>query len=108
MSHAANSPKNESFQDIIRGDKPVLVDFYADWCGPCKVMAPTLKQLAERTGDKLRIIKVDVDKSRSAAQNYQIQSIPTLILFHKGRIVWRQSGVVPLQKLEAMLRQVTG
>lgn len=108
MSNAANTTQNESFHDIIRGDKPVLVDFYAEWCGPCKVLAPTLKQLAERTGDKLRIIKVDVDKSRWASGTYQIQSVPTMILFHKGKIIWRQSGVLPLQKLEAMVRQVTG
>lgn len=96
---------NESFQDIIQGDKPVLVDFFAEWCGPCKMMAPTLKQLAERSGDKVRVIKIDIDKSRAAATKYQIQSVPTLILFHKGKIVWRQSGVQPLHKLEALVNQ---
>lgn len=104
----ATSTKPESFHDIIRGDTPVLVDFYADWCGPCKMLAPTLKQLAERTGDKLRVIKVDVDKSRWASSTYQIQSVPTMILFHKGKIVWRKSGVLSLPQLEAMVRQVTG
>ncbi|GAB3265444.1 thioredoxin [Larkinella harenae] len=108
MSNTNANAQTESFHDIIRGDTPVLVDFYADWCGPCKVLAPTLKQLAERKGDKLRVIKVDVDKSRWASSTYQIQSVPTMILFHKGKIVWRQSGVLSLQQLESMVRQVTG
>ncbi|GAA4417555.1 thioredoxin [Nibrella viscosa] len=104
----SQTQQKETFQDIIRGDKPVLVDFFAEWCGPCKMMAPTLKQLAERAGDKVRIVKVDIDRSRSAANQYQIQSVPTLILFHKGKIVWRQSGVQPLHKLEALVKQHAG
>ncbi|CCH55828.1 thioredoxin [Fibrisoma limi BUZ 3] len=105
MNHGT---RTESFQDIIRGDKPVLVDFYADWCGPCKMQAPTLKQLADRIGDKLRILKIDIDRSRAAAQQYQIQSVPTLILFKEGKIIWRQSGVQPLQRLEAMVKPYAG
>lgn len=105
MNHGT---RTESFQDIIRGDKPVLVDFYADWCGPCKMQAPTLKQLADRMGDKLRILKIDIDRSRAAAQQYQIQSVPTLILFKEGKIIWRQSGVQPLQRLEAMVKPYAG
>ncbi|MFD1144865.1 thioredoxin [Larkinella insperata] len=108
MNNATTGTQTESFHDIIRGEKPVLVDFYADWCGPCKVLAPTLKQLAERTGDKLRVIKVDVDKSRWASSTYQIQSVPTMILFHKGKIIWRKSGVLSLQQLETMVRPVIG
>lgn len=103
-----NTQQKESFQDIIRGDKPVLVDFFAEWCGPCKMMAPTLKQLAERNGDKVRVVKIDIDRSRAAASQYQIQSVPTLILFHKGKIVWRQSGVQPLHVLEALVKQHAG
>ncbi|RIV27090.1 thioredoxin [Fibrisoma montanum] len=103
-----NAARTESFQEIIRGDKPVLVDFYADWCGPCKMQAPTLKQLADRMGDKLRILKIDIDRSRAAAQQYQIQSVPTLILFKEGKIIWRQSGVQPLHRLEAMVKPHAG
>jgi thioredoxin 1 len=99
------SQAQESFQDIIRGDKPVLVDFYADWCGPCKQQAPILKQLTDRVGDKIRVVKVNVDKASKAAQQYQIRSIPTMILFKDGKIVWRQSGVQPLQTLEGLVRQ---
>lgn len=97
--------KKESFQDIIKGDKPVLVDFYADWCGPCKMMAPILKQLSERMNEQVRVIKVDVDKSKSAAMTYRIQGVPTLILFKDGKIVWRQSGVVQLAQLENTVRR---
>jgi thioredoxin 1 len=95
----------ESFKDIIKGDKPVLVDFYADWCGPCKQQAPILKQLADRSGDRIRIVKVNVDHSQAAAQQYQIRSIPTMILFKDGKIVWRQSGVQSLNTLEGLARQ---
>lgn len=94
------------FGELIKGDTPVLVDFYADWCGPCKQQAPTLKQLAERMGEKLRIIKVDIDKSRIVSTKFQIQSVPTLILFHKGKIVWRKSGVQSLQTLEGLVNSV--
>jgi len=96
--------KKESFQDIIKGDKPVLVDFYADWCGPCKMMAPILKQFSERMGDEVRVIKVDVDRSKSASMTYRIQGVPTLILFKGGKIVWRQSGVVQLAQLEKIIK----
>ncbi len=95
----------ESFKDIIKGEKPVLVDFYADWCGPCKQQAPILKQLADRSGDRIRIVKVNVDHSQAAAQQYQIRSIPTMILFKDGKIVWRQSGVQSLNTLEGLARQ---
>lgn len=95
----------QSFKDLIQGDKPVLVDFYADWCGPCKQQAPILKQLTERAGDKVRVIKIDVDKAQAAAQQYQIRSIPTMIMFKEGKIVWRQSGVQPLHTLEGLVKQ---
>lgn len=99
------SQAKESFQDIIKGDKPVLVDFYADWCGPCKQQAPILKQLTDRSGDKVRVIKINVDQAQAAANQYQIRSIPTMIMFKDGKIVWRQSGVQSLHTLEGLIKQ---
>ncbi|MBC6988514.1 MULTISPECIES: thioredoxin [Hymenobacter] len=90
----------KSFAELISSPgMPVLVDFYADWCGPCKTMAPILQQVAAQHEGKLKVIKVDVDRNPAAAQQYRVQGIPTLILFHKGQQVWRQSGVVPATQL---------
>lgn len=94
-----------SFGDLINSETPVLVDFSAEWCGPCKMMAPILKQTKEAVGDKIKIIKVDIDKNPQAAAHYGIQGVPTLILFQKGVIKWRQSGVVPAQTLLQVLGQ---
>jgi len=88
-----------TFNDLIQGEKPVLVDFYADWCGPCKMMAPMLSEFSREMSDKVKVIKVDVDKNPKAAMSYQIQGVPTLILFKQGKVVWRQSGVVPVHQL---------
>lgn len=88
-----------SFQDLIQGEKPVLVDFMATWCAPCRTMAPILKQAKDELGDGITIIKVDVDKNPHLAQNYQISGVPTLMLFRGGKSTWRQSGVVPLPQL---------
>ncbi len=90
-----------NFNDIINSETPVLVDFFATWCGPCKMMAPVLEQVAGKMGDTAKIIKVDVDKNQNAAAAYQIRGVPTFIIFKKGKQIWRQSGVVP----EAMLIQ---
>ncbi|GAA5035972.1 thioredoxin [Marivirga lumbricoides] len=83
-----------SFSELIQSDTPVLVDFYADWCGPCKMMAPYLEEVAQKMKGKIKVIKVDIDKNQSATFTYSVQSIPTLILFKEGQIKWRQTGVV--------------
>ena len=95
------------FNEVINSGKTVLVDFSATWCGPCKMMEPILKELAAITGPELKIIKVDVDKNQAAAMTYQVQSVPTLILFKNGVIKWRQSGVVPAQQLKSAIEKVS-
>ena len=95
----------ENFNTIINSDKPVLVDFFAEWCGPCKTMAPILKDVKTNLGDKSTIIKIDVDKNPEVASVYQIRSVPTLIIFKNGKPVWKQSGVVPAQELIRLFHQ---
>jgi thioredoxin 1 len=96
----------KSFSDILNGDKPVLVDFSAEWCGPCKMMPPILKELKSMTGETVTILKVDIDKNPAVAASYNIQSVPTLMIFRKGEVKWRQSGVVRAGQLKAALDKV--
>jgi thioredoxin 1 len=93
------------FNELINSGKPVLVDFFATWCGPCKMMTPVLQELKQKTGDELVVIKIDVDRSPEAAGAFGIQGVPTLILFQNGNIIWRQSGVVPLGELLGIVRK---
>lgn len=93
----------ETFRQILNDEKPVLVDFTAEWCGPCKMMAPELKRFAE-THKEVRVIKVDIDKNRQTADHFNIQGVPTLILFKKGKMLWRQSGAMTVHQLEAIIK----
>ena len=92
-----------TFSEIINSDKPVLVDFFAEWCGPCKMMSPILKQVKDTVKQEATILKIDVDKSPQAAQQFQVQGVPTLILFKNGKPVWRQSGVVQSKELISII-----
>ena len=94
-----------NFNNLINSEKPVLVDFFAEWCGPCKTMAPILKGVKTQLQDNATIIKIDVDKNPEVASIYQIRSVPTLIMFKKGQAVWKQSGVVPTQELVKLFNQ---
>jgi thioredoxin 1 len=97
------STQPKTFQQLIEGDTPVLVDFFATWCGPCKAMQPILEDTSRQMADKVKILKVDVDKNPAAANRFQVRGVPTLILFQRGKILWRQSGVVPTHQLVQVL-----
>ncbi|MFM1878246.1 MAG: thioredoxin [Bacteroidota bacterium] len=88
-----------SFTDLITSESPILVDFHADWCGPCKMLAPVLKEVKAELGSRIRIVKIDVDRNTAIASQYQVRGVPTLILFKSGQAVWRQSGVLSAQAI---------
>ena len=95
----------EKFNEIINSEQLTLIDFFATWCGPCKMMHPVLEQLKEELGESIRIIKIDVDKNNALAMNYRVQSVPTLMLFRKGEMLWRQSGALQLSALKDLIGQ---
>ena len=94
-----------TFADLVNTEQPVLVDFSAEWCGPCKMMPPILKQLKDMTGERLKILKIDIDKNPTVAELYRVQSVPTLMLFKNGKSLWRQSGVMQATQLKQALEQ---
>lgn len=97
-----------NFNALISTDQPVLIDFYAEWCGPCKMMAPILQEVARSVNSEARIIKIDVDKNPELAARYQVQGVPTLMLFKKGQLLWRQSGVTDKNTLLKIIQSHQG
>jgi thioredoxin 1 len=96
-----------TFQEIIQSDKPVLVDFFATWCGPCQMLAPILKEVKDQLGDRVSIIKIDVDKNQALAAQYQVRGVPTMMLFQNGQQLWRQSGVLSKEQIASVILQKT-
>ena len=95
-----------NFNTLINQDKPLLVDFFATWCGPCQAVGPILKDVANQVGDKVKIIKIDIDKNPGLANQFQVRAVPTMILFQKGQVKWRQSGVAPAQMIMQEIQKI--
>ena len=96
--------EQRTFKELIDGDKPVVVDFFAEWCGPCKTMKPILDEFKQEVGDKAVVLKIDIDQNPAAAQAYQVRGVPTLAIFKKGQVVWRRSGVMASAQLQEALQ----
>ncbi len=96
-----------NFKELISGEKAILIDFHAEWCGPCKMQSPILKEISSELGDKIRIVKIDVDKNPSIAQQYSIMGVPTLALFRKGKILWKESGMKTKHQILTIINQFT-
>lgn len=99
-----NTQAPSGFQQLIHSGKPVLVDFYAEWCGPCKMMKPILEEFKGLVGDRVAVVKVDVDRNPAAAQAYRVQGVPTLAIFKNGQLVWRRAGVMSAAQLQEAMR----
>jgi len=95
-----------AFSELIAGNQPVLIDFFAEWCGPCQMMPPVLKEVKVKMGNQVKIVKIDIDKNQALASRYQVQSVPTLMIFKNGEIVWRQSGVRPAHEIVKKLTEL--
>ena len=102
----ATSNAKNSFGELINSETPVLVDMFATWCGPCKVLEPAVKQVAQKLSGRVKVIKIDIDKNPHVSRAYNVQGVPTLILFHKGKILWRTSGVIPAVQIEQAIHKV--
>lgn len=103
--HNIKEQKTMTFEEVIASDKPVLIDFFATWCGPCQMMGPILQQVKQELGDGVTILKVDVDKYQNLAARYQVQGVPTFAIFKKGKLLWKQSGAKPKEQLVQILNQ---
>ena len=95
----------ETFQELIQSEKPVLVDFYADWCGPCKAMDPVIKEVARALDGKARVVRVNIDKNTREPQHYQVSAVPTFMIFKKGNVIWRHPGMIDKNSLLSVLSQ---
>lgn len=95
----------QPFHELIQSDTPVLVDFYADWCGPCKAMEPVIKELAKEVGGKAKVIKINIDKNQQASQVYGVQAVPTFMIFKNGSVLWRHPGMIDKKSLLSAIRQ---
>lgn len=97
-----------SFSEIVKGDKPLLIDFFADWCGPCKMLSPIIQEVAKELNGKVRVIKIDVDKNPALTDKFQIRGVPTMILFKDGKPIWRQSGVLQKEEIVGKIKASVG